>query len=239
MTERRAGGDVIDRHVHNGHQLIYVTGGVLAIQTDRGAWVASVQSALWVPSGIWHEHRFYGHCEFHTVGFETLPPHLPEDMPAIITVEGLVRELIVAICAPDAPSAEIPAMRTLLSARLRRGLAQPLMLPNATDPRLVAACAVVNSDLSRPRTLGQLAAEVNTSERTLSRLFRSEFEMTYPQWRTKIRVFAAMVLLADGATVTHTAHACGWATASAFVDAFRRAMGTTPGIHRLCAAPIR
>jgi methylphosphotriester-DNA--protein-cysteine methyltransferase len=39
-------------------------------------------------------------------------------------------------------------------------------------------------------------------------------------------------VLAEGATVTETAHACGWATASAFVDTFARTMGQTPGAYR-------
>jgi AraC-like DNA-binding protein len=107
-----------------------------------------------------------------------------------------------------------------------------LTLPAPHDPRLVAACAVVEQDLSRPRTLASLARDVSTSERTLARLFRTEFGMTYPQWRTRVRTFAAMVLIAEGATVTETAHACGWATTSAFVDTFARTMGHTPGRHR-------
>ncbi|MFJ2562651.1 helix-turn-helix domain-containing protein [Streptomyces sp. NPDC094154] len=56
--------------------------------------------------------------------------------------------------------------------------------------------------------------------------------MTYPQWRTRTRLFNAMVLLAEGATVTDTAHACGWASTSAFVGIFTQAMGTTPGAYR-------
>ncbi|MFJ2733975.1 MULTISPECIES: helix-turn-helix domain-containing protein [unclassified Streptomyces] len=58
--------------------------------------------------------------------------------------------------------------------------------------------------------------------------------MTYPQWRTRTRLFNAMVLLAEGATVTDTAHACGWASTSAFVGIFAQAMGTTPGTYRAC-----
>ncbi|MFB7459137.1 helix-turn-helix domain-containing protein [Streptomyces sp. NPDC056188] len=51
-------------------------------------------------------------------------------------------------------------------------------------------------------------------------------------WRTRTRLFNAMVLLAEGATVTDTAHACGWASTSAFVGNFTQAMGTAPGTYR-------
>ena len=63
----------------------------------------------------------------------------------------------------------------------------------------------------------------------------AKFGMTYPQWRTSTRVFQAMIQLAEGATVTETAHRCGWATTSAFVDTFARTMGQTPGAYRAAA----
>ena len=94
---------------------------------------------------------------------------------------------------------------------------------------------IVETDLRVPRSLGSLARAAGTSERTLTRLFRTEFGRTYPQWRTAIRVFHAMIHLAEGATVTETAHRCGWATTSAFVDTFARTMGHTPGAHRAAA----
>jgi len=56
--------------------------------------------------------------------------------------------------------------------------------------------------------------------------------MTYPQWRTSLRIFHAMIRLAEGATVTETAHRCGWATTSAFIVVFSQAMGQTPGAYR-------
>ena len=56
--------------------------------------------------------------------------------------------------------------------------------------------------------------------------------MTYPQWRTNVRVYRAMILLAGGMPVTAVAHRCGFATPSSFVDTFRRATGQTPGVYR-------
>jgi AraC-like DNA-binding protein len=53
--------------------------------------------------------------------------------------------------------------------------------------------------------------------------------MTFPQWRTQLRLHLALRLLAEGDSVTRVAHQCGWASASAFIDTFRRAFGHTPG----------
>jgi AraC-like DNA-binding protein len=236
-TVSYAGGDIIDRHRHDDHQLIYVSSGVLAITTGHGSWVASNDRALWVPAGTWHEHRFYGHTEFHTIGSPAAgTPLLSAASPTVIAVDALLRELLIALSGADLGLDEAFRIRAVVRDRLRRVAVQPVTLPVARDPRLADACRATQADLRHPRTLAAIARQVNTSERTLSRLFREEFGLTYPQWRTRVRIFAATIALADGAGVTDTAHACGWATASAFIDTFRRSTGTTPGTARTARA---
>jgi AraC-like DNA-binding protein len=52
---------------------------------------------------------------------------------------------------------------------------------------------------------------------------------TFGTWRQRARLLRALQLLASGSTVTGTAIAVGYESTSAFVHAFRRALGTTPG----------
>ena len=225
-------GAVIQRHSHDYHQLIYVSTGVLAIHTGQGAWIASRDRAAWVPAATWHEHRAYGPTSVHTVGFDAAMAPLPDESPTIVAVDALLRELLVAGTEPGLAADEALRIRAVLLDRLRRAHVQPLALPAARDPRLAHACELVVEDLRQPRPVAWLAHAAGASERTLTRLFRREFGMTYPQWRTNVRVFQAMIQLSQGATVTATAHACGWATTSAFVDTFTRTMGQTPGTYR-------
>ena len=232
-AEPQAAGSVIDPHRHDDHQLIYVSTGVVAITTETGTWVASRDRAVWVPAGIWHEHRFYGSSVFHCLGFPVTDAPLPGTAPCVVSVDGLVRELLIACTEPDLAAVEARRLRAVLHDRLPRARIQPLALPVARDARLAHACRVVVDDLSRPWSLSALAREVGAGERTLARLFRGEFGATYPQWRTNVRVFHAMIQLSQGATVTETAHHCGWATTSAFIDTFARCMGQTPGTYRV------
>ena len=55
--------------------------------------------------------------------------------------------------------------------------------------------------------------------------------MGFERWRTHLRIAEALGRLADGATVTRVAHDVGYASTSAFVAAFRRTTGTTPGAY--------
>ena len=42
--------------------------------------------------------------------------------------------------------------------------------------------------------------------------------------------------VANGATVTETAHRCGWSTTSSFIDTFQRSMGRAPGAYRVASS---
>jgi len=232
-------GDVIGGHRHDYHQLLYVSAGVLAVRTEAGAWVASADRAVWTPADIWHEHRVYGDSSVHTVGFPLGAAPLPTAAPTIVAVDGLLRELLIACTEPGLPAPEAHRLRAVLGDRLRRAHIQPLTLPTPHDPRLAHACRLVLDDLGRPRTMTWLARQTGVGERTLARLFRTEFGTTYPQWRTNTRVFHAMIQLAEGASVTATGRRCGWATTSAFIDAFARTMGQTPGSYRAASEPPR
>ncbi|WP_438453420.1 helix-turn-helix transcriptional regulator, partial [Streptomyces asiaticus] len=68
--------------------------------------------------------------------------------------------------------------------------------------------------------------------RTLSRLFLAETGLTFSQWRTRVRVRAAVGHLATGASVKTTARAVGYRKPSAFIAAFQRVTGQTPGTYR-------
>jgi AraC-like DNA-binding protein len=148
----------------------------------------------------------------------------------VLAVGPLLRELIVAYTgAPEDGSPERARLRAVLLDQLRASPQRPLHLPAPSSPVLGALCEALRADPADGRTLAELGREVGASARTLSRLFRAELGMTFPQWRTQLRLQHALVLLAEGQPVTAVAHRCGWSSASAFIEVFRRAFGHTPG----------
>ncbi|MEV0389756.1 helix-turn-helix transcriptional regulator [Nonomuraea sp. NPDC050643] len=229
-TGRRplASGAGIDAHRHDTHQIVYACRGVVSVTTDAGTWVAPANRALWIPARTVHEHRAHGDTDLRLVGLTDNPLGLRR--PAVLAVAPLLRELVIAYTEPGASRGDERArLLAVLLDQLRHAPEQPLHLPTARDPRLAAVCAILHGDPADGSTLARLAARVGTSDRTLARLCRSELGMSFPQWRTQLRLHHALLLLADGIPVTTVAHRCGWASASAFIDVFRRAFGYTPG----------
>ncbi|MBH1937119.1 helix-turn-helix transcriptional regulator [Streptomyces sp. AV19] len=234
MTGTRAlpSGGGIDAHWHDENQIVYAARGVLSVSTDAGSWVAPATRAIWVPAGTVHEHRAYGETDVRLVGLPVHDNPLGLDRPAVIDVGPLLRELVIAYTEePEDGTAERRRLRAVLLDRLRHSAERPLHVPAARDPRLAAVCALLRENPADRRGLARLGAEAGVSDRTLSRLFKAEFGMSFPQWRTQVRLHHALRLLADGMPVTAVAHRCGWASSSAFIDVFRRAFGHTPGAH--------
>ncbi|MFI6812815.1 AraC family transcriptional regulator [Nonomuraea sp. NPDC050328] len=229
-------GASIDAHRHDGHQLVYAGRGVVEVITEAGAWVAPASRALWIPAGTVHAHRAHGPTELRLVGLAPTErtaldePGAGWERPAVVAVTGLLRELILAYSGEaDLPGGERERLRGVLVDRLRRAPGQPVHVPAARDPRLAAVCRLVRDDPADPRGLRELGRAVGAGERTLARLFRSEFGMGFRQWRTQVRLHRAVVLLAEGVPVTSVAVRCGWSSPSAFIEVFRKAFGHTPG----------
>ncbi|TCC11871.1 AraC family transcriptional regulator [Kribbella soli] len=225
-----AGGG-IEPHWHDRNQIVYAGRGVLSVTTDAGSWVAPATRAIWIPAGTLHQHRAYGETTLHTVGLEENPLEL--DAPSALVVSPLLRELILTYTGPaENPPDELQRLRAVLLDQLRRSPQRPTYLPTPRDARLAAVCDLLRENPTEGRTLTELGREVGASERTLSRLCRTDLGMTFPQWRTQLRLHEALRLLAERESVTRVAHRTGWASTSAFIDTFRRAFGHTPGSRR-------
>ncbi len=217
-------------HWHDENQIVYASRGVVAVHTETSRWIAPAHRALWIPAGTVHSHRAYGVTRLHFLGLTQNPLKL--NGPTALAVSPLLRELLIAYT--ELTDRETPAgkrMRSVLLDQLTTTTEHPVRVPAARDPRLAAVCAVIETDPSDSRGLEALGRTAGASGRTLTRLFREDMGMTFPQWRTQVRLYHALRLLAEGHPVTAVARQCGFATTSAFIDVFRRSLGHTPGSY--------
>lgn len=229
-TRRLSPGDEVQPHYHDDHQLIYASTGVLEVFVPEGTWFTPSVRAVWVPAGTVHHWQVHGAATVRMVGIPVAVMPSAERVPALVPVNALLRELIIA--SSEEGPAETPAARRLLRVlvdRVEPSSEAPTVVPTLLDPRLRDAQRVLQSDMASSPSLSELGRRVGASERTLSRLFREELGMGYAAWRAQLRLHRAALMLAEGRTVTQTAVDCGFSSASAFVGAFKAAFGRTPG----------
>jgi AraC-like DNA-binding protein len=107
--------------------------------------------------------------------------------------------------------------------------AEPLQLPMPTEERARRAAELLCDDAGMCASLAEVARAAGASKRTLERAFLRETAMTLGRWRRRARLIASLRLLAEGHPVTRAALDVGYQTPSAYVAAFRRELGRTPG----------
>lgn len=215
-------------------QLTYAFAGVLSVQTSDGTWVVPPHRALWIPAGMRHEVEVFGRVSLRTLYF---PAGMARAMPRrsrAVNVTPLLRELVLHASRLSVLRRDVPEQarlgRVILDQLHPAGQA-PLQLPRPTDPRAIAAVRLLNrGDRAGTRmSLEEAARRAGASKRTLERLFLAETHMTLGRWRQRCRLVHALRLLASGSSVTEVALEVGYNTPSAFISAFRRQLGTTPG----------
>lgn len=218
-------------HSHRRAQLIFATAGTMRVVTGKAMWVVPPQRALWMPGGTEHAIEM-----LHAVSMRTL--YLRADaasgMPQecrVLQVSPLLRELIVR--ATELPlhydeGGAAGHLIALLLAELHHSQALDLHLPMPSSRRLALMCRALLEEPGDRRTLGEWAAGVHVSERTLARLFQKETGMSFAAWRQQVRVLEAMGRLGAGQPVTEVALDVGYDSVSAFCAMFRRAAGASP-----------
>ena len=73
------------------------------------------------------------------------------------------------------------------------------------------------------------AERLGTSQKTLMRLFDRETGLSFRSWRQRMRLLSSLRVLEEGASVTSAALSCGYDSTSAFIAAFKKMFGFTPG----------
>jgi AraC-like DNA-binding protein len=223
----------VEWHDHDRHQLLYPSTGVISVATRTGTWVVPPLRAIWLPAGQPHAHQAHGPTQLCSVMLTGRADPLGVAAPTLLSVSALLREVLLALTAPGPlPGDQRARLEAVAMDRLEPIPATPCRLPEPSDDRLLAIAGMLLRDPGDARTLAELGQAAGASERTLSRLFRAETGMSFPQWRAQLRLHAALIALTEGATVTAVAHRCGYATPSAFIASFRRAFGDTPGTYR-------
>lgn len=232
-------GFELSHHAHPWGQLIYARRGLMRVTVGSTVWFTPATSAVWAPPGAAHAIRMQGETAMRTL---YIAPGRARGLPAdaaTLQVSPLLRELVLHILAegmldPARPEHDRLAavLVDLIAAAPRRDLALPL----PADPRARALADRLLAAPGEGGDLGGLAGQAGASLRTLQRLFPRETGLSLELWRRKARLVHAAAALAAGASVTDAGLAGGYGSLSAFIQAFRRVFGMTPGRYRRLAA---
>jgi AraC-like DNA-binding protein len=234
LATQYSSGYQMEEHEHPWRQLLYAISGSMTVYAGRWSWIIPPGKAVFIPAGCRHSMRMWGQVAMRSLYFpaEQEDAILASPECFVLGVTPLLRELILRVVEWAALDSRVPEharLAGLLLDEIAGAPVTPLLLPLPIDAR---AAAVAQSVLARPAQddpLDDLARRHATGRRTLERLFRDETGMSFGMWRQQARLLHSVSALAEGKPVTEAALDAGYASISAYITAFKRTFGCTPG----------
>ncbi len=226
-----APGAQFDRHTHDRHQLAWAATGILIAHAAEGTWVLPPTRALWIPAAIPHEVRASGRAVMRALYIAPARCPIRWHAPQPVAVRPLLAELITHLDNPDLEARRRTRAESVLIDQLEPVPSATIETPLPVEPRAREVADALLANPADPRTIEQWGRHVAASGRTLARAFLTDTGMPFGRWRTTARLQAALPHLAAGESVAAVARHVGYQTTSAFVAAFRRETGLTPGSY--------
>lgn len=220
---------VFESHSHTVDQLAWVPGGA-EVRVGDSRWQLRGDQFAWIPALADHEMRMTGGEESFSLYID---PQLRVgqerwDRPLVLPVDPVAGAIVLSLCTTKVTESRLQASLSLLTEILTHTVESYDTLTLPADARARAVAEAVLDDPSETHSLESWAEKQGVSTKTLLRAFRTETGLTYAQWRTRARVYAAERLLAEGHSVQETSELTGYATSTGFIKAFRSVFGTTP-----------
>ncbi|MCB5363219.1 helix-turn-helix transcriptional regulator [Pusillimonas sp. CC-YST705] len=236
VTVRYPAGHVVPLHTHAYGHLIYADRGLLRVEAESGQWLVPPTAAVWLRPNV--RHRLVVSVALQAHGLfvrKDVCARLPV-VDCVVSVGGLLRELIIALTQSDSQAMSSKRIRLLGELVLEELQAQPVLplhLPwpadNAGSP-IQHVCQTLLDNPSDTSTAVEWANRLAMGDKTFHRRFMQSTGMTFGKWRQQLRLTSSLTLLMQGIPITQVALASGYDSHSAYTTAFSKQFGQPPSL---------
>ncbi|MER5704401.1 AraC family transcriptional regulator [Micromonospora sp. NPDC002296] len=210
------------------HQLYWSPDGVLSARHDRGVTSIGPGETFWVQRAVTHEVHAADRQTVYRICLREVPAALDGLRAGAARIDVEAADLVLALADREYDERGAPEARRRIMAGLDpRSHPADDRQAGGSGVAVTVATALAN-DPGDPTRLDEWAERLHVSVKTLQRDFDREFGMSYSQWRSGLRLRASLTLLRTR-PVGEVARRIGYASPSAFISAFVREYGCTPG----------
>lgn len=221
-------------HAHpTGLLAMRLSGGRFGIELARGFLALPIHCAVWVPPGCPHN-------LVQTSGTQSVSIHVAPEvsvrMPNTLfrcAVNAMTQEMIRHFAFVYGTTENAIHAKRIVSLILEEVLAAKRLpdhfAPVSHEKHLAQLFRYMDDPSFRHLTAAEMASAVGLSAKTLGRLSVAETGLTFGVWKRHCIMLYAIEHLSTRKSVEETASLSGFQSTSAFIEAFARIFGDTPG----------
>lgn len=221
---------LIPLHKHTKGQLSYVEGGIAYITIDLKTYVVPARHYFWIPAGIPHVLRigysatvlrslyFYAHDDGKNSFYTKLAIYPASEL--------LIQMINYTECWDGKNIGEreynfefLVSIKNILPSLNSRSL--PIVLPSTENEQLLRITKYLEKNINSPHCLKDISDKFHLSERSMSRLFKSNLQISFLQYLKTIRMIKALeLILKTSKPISEIANNVGYETLGAFSNTF-------------------
>ncbi|WP_320069826.1 AraC family transcriptional regulator [Micromonospora sp. RTGN7] len=210
------------------HQLYWSPEGMLSARHGQDTTFIGPDEAFWVHRAVTHEVHAADRQTLYRICLREVPAALDGLRAGAVGIDAEATRLVLALADPKYDEREAPEARRRIMAGLSPRSERADDRGSGGPGVAVTVAMALANDPGDPTRLDEWAERLHVSVKTLQRDFTREFGMSYSQWRTRLRLRASLTLMRTR-PVSEVARRIGYASPSAFISAFVREYGYTPG----------
>src|SRR5882762_490976 len=174
----------LDTHIHREAQLVYAARGTMQVTTPKGRWLVPPDRAVWVPARLEHSIDVLADIQMRTLYFDLKWLAREDrsrslDAEFVVRVSRLLHESILALFDGRDDPGRTDLLIRLAMLELHQAEDPATFIPLPHEPRCRRAAELVLADPTQTHDIADLARDVGTSARTLSRLFSAETQLSF------------------------------------------------------------
>jgi AraC-like DNA-binding protein len=221
---------LIPLHSHTKGQLSYVEGGIAYITIDYKTYVVPARHYFWIPKGVPHILRigysatvlrslyFYAHNDATDPFYGKLGIY-PASELLIQMINYTERWDGRNIHNKDTNFEFLVALKNILPTMTSQAL--PIILPITDDERLLKILRHLDRNFGQPISLKDISERFSLSERSMSRLFQANLNISFLQYLKTVRIIKALeLILKTNKPISEIAYDVGYETLGAFSNTF-------------------
>ncbi|MFD1553513.1 AraC family transcriptional regulator [Putridiphycobacter roseus] len=235
------GENFIELHSHSKGQFLYTEGGVVFIKTNTSEYYLPARHYMWIPSHV--KHAIYPSSPKVIMKNIYFPENLNSadfyKKEGIYPINNLLMELLLftANWKGDITSGQknkfiiFNAFKAILEESFSTSL--PIELPHPKDGRLIAIVNYLKESIHEEHLLPKLAAKFSMTDKSVYRLFKKDFGMSYIKYYTQLRIFKSLEYLVNSDhNISEIGSMVGYNSLPTFSNTFTKVMGKRPSEYR-------